>query len=99
MSTTKTNTAQACHTEVVEALASWQQTNRQRLELGAQFQTLAEDERPEALAAYMQLCELEMVQGGAAILALSNCLTAFNAVCQERTGVPVLADLSAPDGT
>lgn len=89
-------TASVRHQEAVEALTAWQKTNKQRMEMTPQLKNVPEDERVALMTSYMQLAEIELVQAGAAILALTECLTAFNTICEERTGSPILSD---PSGT
>lgn len=99
---TTTELARARHQEAVTALAEWTTTNKQRTEMAVTVQNAAltgSDEGSEILSAYMKLCEVEMVQAGAAMMALSQCVVAFDAVHREKTGESIVEQLSAPGGT
>lgn len=74
--------------KAVAALQEWTTTNERRVNLAAKIRESPgnDEENREAYSTYMKICEIEMMQAGAAIFALTNCLQAFNQAYEETTG-------------
>jgi hypothetical protein len=92
--------ARDAYTNALDAMRQWSRNNEQRMDMGEKVVMLAQTgqhtEREEAAASYQQLCEMEMLLGGAAIVAISKAHEMLMQAYDELAPEPLL---SAPSDT
>jgi len=90
--------ARTAYEEALTAMKKWSNTNERRMQAGetvvqlAQQGPAAEQERIQAAGAYQQLCEMEMLFGGLAIVALAKAQNNIMLAYDELAPQPLLSE-------
>lgn len=87
--------ARDAYANALQSMTQWSNTNEKRMSMGEKVVQLSQAgqiaESQEAAGAYQQLCEMEMLFGGAAIVAISKAHETLMTAYDEIAPVPLLS--------